>query len=79
MVILYDRDGNEKSRYMMEKGENEIAYIRKGIGHTNIPISECVFLEVTPGPFNREKDNIFYEKYPDSVCTDEVKSLFSIT
>ena len=78
IVLIYDKQGKEIERRFLEKGKDEIMYIREGINHTNIPITDCILLEVTPGPFDSVNDNIFLDGFPEFAGRSEVKDIFDI-
>ena len=76
LVIIYDDSGQEKNRSILSQGETDILYIRQGIAHTNIPLTDCLLLEVTPGPFDRANDSVFLNGFPENMEMSDVETIF---
>lgn len=75
LVVLYNLDGQEIERFVMTPEENYILYLQPGMAHVNIPLTEVVLFEVTPGPFVSEIDNVFLENFPKNMSADDVRKI----
>jgi cupin fold WbuC family metalloprotein len=75
LVLIFDEDGNIIEHFIMsnEGDGSKIVHLQPKVIHTNIPLTDVVFLEVTSGPFVAEKDNIYIESLPQKVCKEEVE------
>lgn len=64
LVLLFDGEGNIIDRFVMERQGIFTFRLGKGIIHTNIPLTDVVFHEVTEGPFRGKGDSVFPEWAP---------------
>lgn len=66
LVVIYDTSGNKLDQFVMSRDEGSAFMFRmdKGIIHTNIPLTDVVFQEITSGPYLGKDDSIF----PDWTC-----------
>lgn len=74
LVVIYDISGNKLDQFVMSRDEGSIFMFRmdKGIIHTNIPLTDVVFQEITSGPYLGKDDSIF----PGWTChTDDAEGV----
>lgn len=71
-VIIFEDTGDILDNFVMEKSGIFTFRLEKGIIHTNIPLTDCVFHEVISGPFIGKEDSVFPEWAPES---DDKKSV----
>lgn len=69
VIIFYDM-GEVLDEFIMEREGIFTFRMEKGIMHTNIPLTDCVFHEVISGPFVGKDDSVFPEWSPE--LSDEV-------
>lgn len=68
LVVIYDMDGKKLDQFIMSREEDAVFIFRmdRGIIHTNIPLTDVVFQEITTGPYLGKDDSIFPEWACDS-------------
>lgn len=61
LVVIYGTDGQKLDQFVMSREEDDIFMCRmdKGIIHTNIPLTDVIFQEITSGPYVGHDDSIF--------------------
>ena len=61
-VLIFDRDGTVKEEFLLDEDKHPKMYrIQGGVWHQPVPLTEwVVYHEVATGPFNKEKDVIFF-------------------
>lgn len=64
LVFLFDDRGEIIDKFVMERQGIFTFRLDKGIIHTNIPLTDVVFHEVTEGPFRGKDDSVFPEWAP---------------
>ena len=75
LIVIFDESGNIQDKFVMEKNGVFTFRIGKGILHTNIPLTNVVFHEVTSGPFVGKDDSVFPEWAPEPHEEQKVKEL----
>ncbi len=58
-VYIFDDDGTIIDKFVMDRDGIFTYRMDKGIIHTNIPLTDVVFHEVTEGPFVGKDDSVF--------------------
>lgn len=58
-VAIFDENGVILDKFVMEKDGIFTVRLEKGIIHTNIPLTDVVFHEITEGPFTGKDDSVF--------------------
>lgn len=78
LVLLFDESGSVTEHIIMDT-ETEVRILRLApdVIHTNIALSKVIFLETTPGPFIREKNNIYLNTYPQKMTVEDVKKFIA--
>jgi cupin fold WbuC family metalloprotein len=61
-ILIFNDDGSKKETIFLSSDAHPKMYrIRGGVWHQPIPLSEwAIYHEVATGPFNKEKDLIFF-------------------
>lgn len=65
LIVIFDSTGEILDKFIMQKNGIFSFRIDKGIIHTNIPLTEVVFYEVTDGPFIGKGDSVFPDWAPE--------------
>ncbi len=85
LVVIYDEKGQKLDEFVMSRENDGVFMFRmdKGIIHTNIPLTNVIFQEITSGPYSGCDDSIFpkwtcssddiegVQKYMDSLLRGE--------
>lgn len=58
-VVIFDENGVILDKFIMEKNGIFTVRLEKGTIHTNIPLTDVVFHEITEGPFVGKDDSVF--------------------
>lgn len=64
-VFIFDSNGEIVDEFFMEKDGIYTVRLDKGIIHTNIPVTDIVFHEITEGPFVGKNDSVFPDWAPE--------------
>ncbi len=65
-VIIFNDNGKVMEQFVMNRDGIFTCRIDKGIIHTNIPLTDVVFHEVTEGPFVGKDDSVFPKWAPEA-------------
>ena len=74
-VFIFDSNGEIVDEFVMEKDGISILRLNKGIIHTNIPLTDIVFHEITEGPFVGKDDSVFPKWAPEPDDEDGVRKI----
>ena len=74
-VIIFDNCGEIVDDFVMEREGIFSFILDRGIIHTNIPLTDVVFHEVTEGPFVGKDDSVFPEWSPESDDEENVRKI----
>lgn len=64
LMVVFDNSGEIIDEFIMERSGIFTFRLDKGIFHTNIPLTDAVFHEITDGPFVGKDDSVFPEWAP---------------
>lgn len=73
-VIVFDSLGELLDMFIMEKDGIFTFRLDQGIMHTNIPLTDVVFYEITEGPFVGKEDSVFPKWAPEPNDADGVSA-----
>lgn len=59
LMVIFDSEGEILDEFVMEREGIFTFRLDKGIMHTNIPLVDSVFHEITDGPFVGKDDSVF--------------------
>ncbi len=76
-VMIFDSMGEIVDEFVMERNGIFTFRMEKGVVHTNIPLTDCVFHEVISGPFVGKNDSVFPEWSPKPSDEEEVKKIMN--
>lgn len=80
LTIIYDENGEEKQRIIMSPSQGaRILHLKEGIIHTDIPLTDCIFWELKTGPFDKERDNVFLDRYPTMMAKEDVRNFVGVS
>lgn len=71
-VYIFDDDGTIIDKFVMDRDGIFTYRMDKGVIHTNIPLTDVVFHEVTEGPFVGKDDSVFPKWAPEVGDTDDI-------
>lgn len=74
-VYIFDDDGTIIDKFVMDRDGIFTYRMDKGIIHTNIPLTDVVFHEVTEGPFVGKDDSVIPEWAPAYVDNAAISRL----
>lgn len=75
LVVIFDKAGEILDKFVLKREGIFTARIDKGIIHTNIPLTDVVFHEVTAGPFVGKDDSVFPKWAPGLGDEDGIKKI----
>lgn len=76
-VIIFDQCGEIVDEFIMEREGIFTFRLDKGIIHTNLPLTDVVFHEVTEGPFVGQNDSVFPEWAPTLDDEEEISEFMN--
>lgn len=75
LVVIFDKSGEILDEFVLQREGIFTARIDKEIIHTNIPLTDVVFHEVTAGPYVGIGDSVFPEWAPELDDKNGIKQI----